>query len=106
GERAAGEQAETLRARLARGVAGTRRIPGKHGAPAVAYRQVVVEIPDAPGALGRLFADVGAAGVNVEDVAIDHDQNRQVGYLALSVEPAAAAGLIDLIEARGWDVQP
>ena len=95
-----------LRSRLARGVAGTRRIPGKHGARAVAYRQVVIEIPDAPGALARLFADVGRAGVNVEDVAIDHDQNRQVGYLALSVEPEAAAGLTELMTGQGWNVQP
>ena len=47
-------------------------------------------MPPAPSR--RLFADVGRAGVNVEDVAIDHDQNRQVGYLALSVEPEAAPG--------------
>jgi prephenate dehydrogenase len=95
-----------LRTRLARGVAGTRRIPGKHGAPAVSYRQVVVEIPDTPGALATLFADVSAAGVNVEDVAIDHNQNRQVGYLALSVAPEAAAGLAELMTAKGWQVQP
>ncbi len=95
-----------LRTRLARGVAGTRRIPGKHGAPSVAYQQVVIEIPDTPGALARLFADVDRAGVNVEDVAIDHDQNRQVGYLALSVEPGAAEGLADLMAGHGWDVQP
>jgi prephenate dehydrogenase len=95
-----------LRTRLARGVAGTRRIPGKHGAPSVAYRQVVIEIPDTPGALARLFADVGRAGVNVEDVAIDHDQNRQVGYLALSVDPDAAAGLTELMTGQGWNVQP
>lgn len=95
-----------LRTRLARGVAGTRRIPGKHGAPAVAYRQVVIEIPDAPGALADLFADVGEAGVNVEDVTIDHDQNRQVGYLALSVAPDAAQGLAELMASKGWNVQP
>ena len=83
--------AAALRTRLARGVAGTRRIPGKHGAPSVAYRQVVIEIPDAPGALARLFADVDRAGVNVEDVTIDHDQNRQVA---------------DRMPAQGWDVQP
>ena len=95
-----------LRTRLARGVAGTRRIPGKHGAPAVTYQQVVIEIPDTPGALATLFTDVGEAGVNVEDVAIEHDQNRQVGYLALSVEPEAAAGLVALMTEKGWNVQP
>ncbi|MFT4164152.1 MAG: prephenate dehydrogenase [Microlunatus sp.] len=95
-----------LRDRLARAVTGTRRIPGKHGAPAVAYQQVVVEIPDTPGALARLFADVDECGVNVEDVAIEHDQNRQVGYLALAVAPDAAAGLAERMAARGWQVQP
>ena len=107
GQRADGRrEAALLRAQLARGVAGTRRIPGKHGSPAVTYRQVVIEIPDTPGALATLFADVGEAGVNVEDVSIDHDQNRQVGYLALSVEPDAADGLAELMTSRGWNVQP
>ena len=97
---------QALRDRLARAVTGTRRIPGKHGAPAVAYQQVVVEIPDTPGALARLFADVDECGVNVEDVAIEHDQNRQVGYLALAVSPDSAAGLAERMAARGWQVQP
>ena len=65
--------AEELRTQLQRGVAGTRKIAGKHGSPAVAYSQVVVAIPDEPGALARLFAEVEAAGVNVEDIAIEHD---------------------------------
>ena len=77
------------RTQLTRGVDGTRRIPGKHGAAPATYSQVVVAIPDAPGALARLFADVGAAGVNVEDIAIEHDQVRQIGYLALSVDARA-----------------
>ena len=95
-----------LRDRLARAVAGTRRIPGKHGAPAVTYQQVVVEIPDTPGALAKLFADVDEVGVNVEDVAIEHDQNRQVGYLALAVAPDTADALAAQMTARGWHVQP
>ena len=32
--------------------------------------------PDHPGGLARLFADVGASGVNIEDVRIDHDPGR------------------------------
>jgi len=95
---------EALLQRLERGVAGTQKIPGKHGAPPVHYRQVVVEIPDEPGALGRLFADVGAAGVNVEDISIEHDQVRQVGYLALSVTPDRAEELAVLMVRSGWNV--
>ncbi|HET9647563.1 MAG TPA: prephenate dehydrogenase [Microlunatus sp.] len=97
---------EALRTRMERGVQGTRRIPGKHGAAPATYGQVVVEIPDTPGALAKLFADVGAAGVNVEDIAIEHDQVRQVGYLALSVTPEQVDALERTMRDGGWDVQP
>ncbi|WP_375432111.1 prephenate dehydrogenase [uncultured Friedmanniella sp.] len=99
-----GPDTDELREQLVRGVEGTRRIPGKHGAAPVSYAQVVVEIPDTPGALGRLFADVGEAGVNVEDIAIEHDQARQIGYLALSVSPALAPALRAAMLAGGWSV--
>ena len=99
-----GQDTAELREQLARGLAGTRRIPGKHGAAPVSYRQVVVEIPDTPGALGRLFADVGAAGVNVEDISIEHDQAREIGYLALSVAPSRAEDLVAAMLAGGWSV--
>jgi prephenate dehydrogenase len=96
---------DALRARLERGLSGTQKIPGKHGSAPATYGQVVVEIPDTPGALARLFAEVGAAGVNVEDIAIEHDQVRQVGYLALSVAPDQVDGLERTMRAGGWDVQ-
>ncbi|SDU88514.1 prephenate dehydrogenase [Microlunatus sagamiharensis] len=89
---------------LERGVDGTRRIPGKHGAAPVPYEQVVVAIPDEPGALARLFGDVEAAGVNVEDIAIEHDASRQVGYLTLSVQPERAEGLALVMRDGGWTV--
>jgi prephenate dehydrogenase len=89
---------------LERGVDGTRRIPGKHGSAAVPYEQVVVAIPDEPGALARLFGDVEAAGVNVEDIAIEHDASRQVGYLTLSVQPERAEGLALAMRDGGWTV--
>ncbi len=94
--------APTLREQLERGVAGTRRIPGKHGIPAVTYEQVVVAIPDAPGALARLFTDVEGAGVNVEDIAIEHDATRQVGYLTMSVRPERSAQLQAVLRDGGW----
>jgi len=100
----AGPAAGDLRERLERAVRGTRRIPGKHGAAPVDYVQVVVEIPDAQGALGRLFADVGAAGVNVEDIAIEHDAVRPLGYLALSVTPEQGPPLAAAMTAAGWTV--
>ena len=89
---------------LERGVDGTRRIPGKHGAAAVPYEPVVVAIPDQPGALARLFGDVEEAGVNVEDITIEHDASRQLGYLTISVQPERAEGLAVAMRDGGWTV--
>ncbi len=87
---------------LARGVAGTRAIPGKHGGPATETRSVFVSVPDHPGELARLFADAGASGVNIEDVHIDHDPGRPVGLVELVVEAARAEHLLGSLESRDW----
>lgn len=84
--------------------AGTQRIPGKHGAPPVDYAQVVVEIPDAPGALAQLFADISEAGVNIEDISIEHDPVRRVGSLSLAVQPQRRDELVTLMDESGWRV--
>jgi prephenate dehydrogenase len=87
---------------LEAGVAGTTAIPGKHGGPSLQLTAVTVAIPDEPGALARLFADAGAAGVNVEDVRIDHDPGRAFGLVELDVAAAAAPGLVEALTTRGW----
>jgi prephenate dehydrogenase len=92
----------TLRELLARGVDGTAVIPGKHGGPPVEETGVFVVVPDHPGELARLFADVGSIGVNVEDVHIDHDPGRQTGLVELRVAAASARHLLASLEARGW----
>lgn len=95
-----------LEAFIARGRDAARTLPGKHGQRSRDYEMVVVEIPDAPGALARLFADVDAAGVNVEDLAIEHDEVREVGYLSVSVSPSLAPGLRAAMDAAGWALRP
>ncbi len=87
---------------LARGVSGTRAIPGKHGGPTLATASVFVSVPDHPGELARLFADVGEIGVNIEDLRIDHDPGRPVGLVELVVEDAAAEPLRDSLGERSW----
>ena len=57
---------------LERGGAGVARIPGKQGGPAPHYAVVQVVIGDQPGELARLFQAAGEAGVNIEDVGIEH----------------------------------
>ncbi|UAL31385.1 prephenate dehydrogenase [Nocardioides rotundus] len=87
---------------LERGVTGTRAIPGKHGAPRQPTRSVFVSVPDQPGELARLFADCGEAGVNIEDVRIDHDPGRPVGLTELIVAEGRAEPLLEALESRGW----
>jgi prephenate dehydrogenase len=89
---------------LRRGREGYHRIPGKHGEAAVEYQVVPVVIPDEPGALARLFAAAGQAGVNVEDVAIEHSPGQPVGLVELSVDPSAADTLRDGLVRSGWSV--
>lgn len=87
---------------LARGVAGTQRIPGKHGGPVVVTATVYVAVPDQPGGLARLFAEAEASGVNIEDVRIDHDPTREVGLVELVVAADRADHLAASLESRGW----
>nr|WP_269779152.1 prephenate dehydrogenase [Propioniciclava soli] len=96
---------DAVHAFLDRGRRGVRALPGKQGA-ATAWVQVVVEIPDAPGALAKLFTDIEETGVNVEDVTIDHDVDRRVGWLAVHVEPTAATRLSRALTDAGWSVRP
>lgn len=89
---------------LRRGTSGRSRIPGKHGGPASPYAIVSVLLPDRPGELGLLFQAAGVAGVNIEDVTIEHSPGRPVGVLEISVKPEAAARLAEELRARGWSV--
>ncbi len=93
---------EAIDALLRRGVAGTRAIPGKHGAPVTPSSSVFVAIPDEPGGLARLFAEVGEEGVNIEDVRIDHDPGRLVGLVELVVAADRADHLLAALASRGW----
>ncbi|GGZ06521.1 prephenate dehydrogenase [Streptomyces poonensis] len=90
---------------LRRGNAGQVRVPGKHGSPPRAYESVVVLIDDQPGQLARIFADAGLAGVNVEDVRIEHATGRQAGLVQLMVEPKAAPTLTAALRERGWAIR-
>jgi len=105
-QEAEGEDPEkTVATLLDRGQAGVARIPGKHGGAPRPFAVVQVVIPDQPGELARLFQATGAAGVNVEDVRIEHSPGLPVGVAELSVRPAEAGTLLDALEAGGWPVR-
>ncbi|MER7400350.1 prephenate dehydrogenase [Streptomyces sp. NPDC000151] len=90
---------------LRRGNAGRERVPGKHGAAPAAYEIVAVHIGDQPGELARIFADAGQAGVNIEDVRIEHATGQQAGFIQLTVEPSAVPVLTAALRERGWSIR-
>jgi prephenate dehydrogenase len=90
---------------LDHGQAGVARIPGKHGGEPREFTAVQVVIRDQPGELSRLFDAAGAAGVNIEDVRIEHSPGLPVGVAELSVRPAEAGTLLAALEAGGWPVR-
>jgi prephenate dehydrogenase len=90
---------------LDQGSAGVARIPGKRGTQARAEAVVQVVIRDQPGELARLFQVAGQAGVNIEDIGIEHSPGLPVGVAELTVRPDAAARLTDALAAAGWPVR-
>ena len=98
------ESAKLLTALLESGRDGVARIPGKQGGPAPDYAVVQVVIGDKPGELARLFAAAGTAGINIEDVRIEHSPGLPVGVAELSVRPEAARPLSSALADSGWPV--
>jgi prephenate dehydrogenase len=89
---------------VADGNAGYALIPGKHGAAPTTYATVMVVVPDEPGAVGRLLRDVGDAGVNMEDLHLDHAVGQPFGLAEISILPAAVRPLIEALSSLGWPV--
>ena len=87
---------------LEAGNLGHARIPGKHGAAPAAYEVVSVIVPDEPGSLGRLFGDMGNAGINLEDLHLEHGLGQAVGVAEISVVPASVEPLRAELTRLGW----
>lgn len=87
---------------LDRGRDGVRRVPGKHGEHPIALEGVFVSIDDTPGELSRLFTDIGQAGINIEDMRIDHELGRLVGVIEVVVQSGVADALHTALTERGW----
>lgn len=95
--------AADVRSLLERGQAGRTRLPLKQGrGPAVT--EVVVAVSDRPGQLAEVLVAAAAAGVNVEDVRVEHLPGRPRGLVELLVPEAAAGQLRAALTAAGWGV--
>lgn len=92
----------TVAATIAAGNAGVARIPGKHGGARTTYDVVTVLVPDQPGELARLLAEVGAAGINLEELQLEHAPRQPVGLAAVSVLRGLGGRLEQELTARGW----
>lgn len=90
---------ETL---LRRGNAGRELVPVKRGEVAGAFAGVRVELRDEPGQLAGLLHAAGTAGVNVEDLRVEHVPGRPRGVVELLVAPGTAEQLADALRIGGW----
>ncbi|GAA3071218.1 hypothetical protein GCM10017600_56850 [Streptosporangium carneum] len=87
---------------LRRGAGGAHRVPGKHGGPARAYEVLHVLIGDRPGELARLFLAAEEAGVNIEDVRLEHAPGLPLGAAELHVRAEAVPALARILREHGW----
>lgn len=87
------------------GKIGRALIPGKHGEPAKPYSTVSILIDDTPGQLAGIFATAQAAGVNVEDVRIDHALGREAAVVELDVLPDLVTKLQTALKSDGWKLR-
>ncbi len=88
---------------IAAGNAGVTAIPGKHGTDR-RFSQLVVLLDDRPGELARLLTEIGEAGVNMEDLRLEHSPGAQIGLAEISILPEAEQRLVDELESRGWRI--
>ena len=100
-----GSDTNTIQALLARGVEGRGRLPGKHGGEAADFVTVSVVIEDAPGQLAALFHRAGEAGVNLEDVRIEHTLGRLRAIAHLVVRPELENTLRGSLMEGGWQLR-
>ena len=86
-EQAAGVLDDLLR----RGGAGRSRVPVKRGGHDSDFAPVAVAVPDRPGQLAGVLVSAAEAGINVEDVRVEHLAGRPRGVIELLVRADARA---------------
>ena len=89
---------------LRRGNEGRQQVPVKRGELAGAFAGVRVELDDEPGRLAGLLVAAGEAGVNVEDIRVEHVPGRQRGVIELLVSPVSEGRLRAALRSQGWHV--
>ena len=94
--------AQAVEALIQRGNVGRSRLPGKHGARSLDLAVLNVVVADEPGQLAQLLSDASRAGVNVEDLNVEHALGRPSGVVQLAVRPDVLATLQGFLSDAGW----
>lgn len=89
---------------IASGQKGRALIPGKHGGKARDYTYLPIVIQDKPGQLAAIFEECATAGVNVEDLSIEHSPGQETGLITLALNQSDAKKLSEHLLIKGWNV--
>jgi prephenate dehydrogenase len=89
---------------LRRGGAGRRRVPRKRGELDRDFVVVPVEVTDEPGQLAGVLVSAAQAGINVEDVRVEHLPGRPTGVVELLVHLSAQEHARAALASAGWGV--
>ena len=91
---------------LVRGNAGRALVPVKRGGHDRDFAVVGVSVPDRPGQIAAVLLAAADAGVNVEDVRVDHLPGRPSGVVELLVAADTRDAARASLAAAGWAVLP
>lgn len=89
---------------LVRGNRGRALVPRKRGEHDRDFVLVSVAVPDEPGQLAGVLVSAADAGINVEDVRVEHLPGRPTGVIELLVHLDAAGAARRALAAAGWTV--
>ena len=91
---------------LVRGNAGRALVPVKRGGHDRDFAVVGVTVPDRPGQIAAVLLAAADAGINVEDVRVDHLPGRPSGVVELLVAAETREAARTSLAAAGWAVLP
>ena len=89
---------------LRRGNAGRALVPRKRGERDRDFVPVSVSVPDEPGQLAGVLDTAARAGINVEDVRVEHLPGRPTGVIELLVHLDAQSAARRALAEAGWTV--
>ncbi|MEX2290875.1 MAG: prephenate dehydrogenase [Mycobacteriales bacterium] len=89
---------------LRRGNAGRALVPRKRGEHDRDFVPVCVVVPDSPGELAGVLVSAALAGINVEDVRVEHLPGRPTGVIELLVLLSEQTDARRALTAAGWKV--